>query len=141
MSEFHAQAQGHPPGLHGREGVAAAGAPPTGKLMEAIIESVDEFYSENLAQEVVRGMREATSWGFWVTPDAPYGYRKVYVQDGSKKRPRLAVDQKDARVVRRIFEMALQGKSSLDITKTLNSEGIASPKRETVAQEQLSTTC
>ncbi len=31
---------------------------PTGKLMEAIIESVDEFYSENLAQEVVRGMRE-----------------------------------------------------------------------------------
>ena len=25
---------------------------PTGKLMEAIIESVDEFYSENLAQEV-----------------------------------------------------------------------------------------
>ena len=28
---------------------------PTGKLMEAIIESVDEFYSENLAQEVTRG--------------------------------------------------------------------------------------
>ena len=28
---------------------------PTGKLMEAIIESVDEFYSENLAQDVVRG--------------------------------------------------------------------------------------
>ena len=101
---------------------------PTGKLMEAIIESVDEFYSENLAQEVVRGMREATSRGFWVTPDAPYGYRKVYVQDGSKKRPRLAVDQKNARVVRHIFEMALQGKSSLDITKTLNSEGIASPR-------------
>ena len=34
---------------------------PTGKLMEAIIESVDEFYSENLAQEVTRGMREAAS--------------------------------------------------------------------------------
>ena len=36
---------------------------PTGKLMEAIIESVDEFYSENLAQEVVRGMRESASRG------------------------------------------------------------------------------
>ena len=35
--------------------------------MEAIIESVDEFYSENLAQEVTRGMREAASRGFWVT--------------------------------------------------------------------------
>ena len=32
---------------------------PTGKLMEAIIESVDEFYSANLAEEVTRGMREA----------------------------------------------------------------------------------
>ena len=28
---------------------------PTGKLLEAIIESVDEFYSENLAQESFRG--------------------------------------------------------------------------------------
>ena len=39
---------------------------PTGKLLEGIIESVDEFYSENLAQEVTRGMREAASRGFWV---------------------------------------------------------------------------
>ncbi len=38
---------------------------PTGKLMEAIIESVDEFYSENLAQEVTRGMREAASRGLF----------------------------------------------------------------------------
>ena len=36
---------------------------PTGKLIEAIIESVDEFYSENLGQEMVRGMREAASRG------------------------------------------------------------------------------
>ena len=47
---------------------------PTGKLLEAIIESVDDFYSENLAQEVTRGMREAASRGFWVTSYAPYGY-------------------------------------------------------------------
>ena len=99
---------------------------PTGKLLEAIIESVDEFYSENLAQEVTRGMREAASRGFWITPRAPYGYRKVYVQDGAKKRPKLELDSPAAAVVRRIFDMALQGKSTLDITKTLNAEGIAS---------------
>ena len=44
---------------------------PTGKLMEAIIESVDEFYSENLAQDVVRGMREAASRGFFLGSKAP----------------------------------------------------------------------
>ena len=101
---------------------------PTGKLMEAIIESVDEFYSENLAQEVSRGMREAASRGFWVATYAPYGYRKVHVQDGAKKRPKLELDPPADAVVRRIFDMALQGRSSLDITKSLNAEGIASPR-------------
>ena len=101
---------------------------PTGKLLEAIIESVDEFYSENLAQEVTRGMREAASRGFWVTSYAPYGYRRVHVQDGPKKRPTLELDPPADAVVKRIFDMALQGKSSLDITKALNAEGVASPR-------------
>ena len=101
---------------------------PTGKLMEAIIESVDEFYSENLAQEVSRGMREAASRGFWMGTYAPFGYRKVYVQDGVKTRPKLEPDPPADAVVKRIFDMALQGKSSLDIAKALNAEGVASPK-------------
>ena len=32
-------------------------------------------------------MREAASRGFWMTTYAPYGYKRVYVQDGAKKRP------------------------------------------------------
>ncbi len=97
---------------------------PTGKLLEAIIESVDEFYSENLAQEVTRGMREAASRGFWVTSYAPYGYKRVYVQDGAKKRPTLDLNPPADAVVRRIFDMVLQGRSILDVVKTLNAEGI-----------------
>ena len=100
---------------------------PTGKLMEAIIESVDEFYSENLAQEVTRGMREAASRGFWVTSRVPYGYRKVYVQDGAKKRPTLEPDPETSPVVKRIFCLAEAGKGILDICRTLNDEGIANP--------------
>ena len=97
---------------------------PTGKLLEAIIESVDEFYSENLAQEVVRGMREAASRGFWMTTYAPYGYKRVHVQDGALRGPILDVDPPADAVVRRVFDMVLQGKSILDVTKTLNAEGI-----------------
>ena len=100
---------------------------PTGKLMEAIIESVDEFYSENLAQEVVRGMRESASRGFWVASRVPYGYRKLMVQDGAKKRPTLEPDPTTAPVVVRIFGMAEAGRGILDITRTLNDEGIANP--------------
>ena len=101
---------------------------PTGKLMEAIIESVDEFYSENLAQEVMRGTREAASRGFWVTPHAPYGYKRVHVADGPKKRPKLALDPPADAIVRRMYLLAGRGKSTLDIAKIFNQEGIASPK-------------
>ena len=38
-------------------------------------------------------MREAVSRGFWISTYAPYGYRKVQVQDGAKKRPKLDMDR------------------------------------------------
>ena len=101
---------------------------PTGKLMEGIIESVDEFYSENLGQEVMRGMREAASRGFWVSPQVPYGYRKVKVDDNGKPRPKLELEEPAAKVVRRVFDMARRGASSLDIAKALNADGIPSSK-------------
>ena len=100
---------------------------PTGKLLEGIIESVDEFYSENLAQEVLRGMREAASRGFWIGSRKPYGYNRVMVQDGPKKRPTLELDPDTSPVVERIFDMAQAGKGMLPISETLNDEGIASP--------------
>ena len=101
---------------------------PTGKLMEAIIESVDEFYSENLAQEVLRGMREAASRGFWVSSYAPFGYNRVMVQDGAKKRPTLVPDTATAPIVKRIFDMAEAGKGMVEITGALNRDGILSPR-------------
>ena len=59
-----------------------------------------------------------------MTTYAPYGYRRVHVQDGAKKRPKLELDPPADAVARRIFDMALQGRSTLDIAKTLNAEGI-----------------
>ena len=97
---------------------------PTGKLMEAIIESVDEFYSENLAEDVVRGMREAASRGFFLGSKAPFGYKRVKVSDGVKDRPTLEVDPATAPVVREIFERSLQGNGLKEICKALNDRGV-----------------
>ena len=90
---------------------------PTGRLMEAIIESVDEFYSENLAQEVVRGMREAASRGFFLSATAPFGYKRVKVSDGVKDRPTLEVDPVAAPIVQEIFESAQRGNGLKEICK------------------------
>ena len=97
---------------------------PTGKLMEAIIESVDEFYSENLAQEVVRGMREAASRGFFLGSKAPFGYKRVKISDGAKERPTLKVDPATAPIVKEIFESSLRGNGLKEICKELNDRGI-----------------
>ena len=73
---------------------------PTGKLMEAIIESVDEFYSENLAQEVMRGMREAASRGYYLAGKAPFGYNRVKVKDGNREHTTLEIDATTAAVAK-----------------------------------------
>ena len=97
---------------------------PTGKLMEAIIESVDEFYSENLAQDVVRGMREAASRGFFLGSKAPFGYTRVKVSDGVKERPTLEVDPAAAPVVKELFQSSLRGNGLMEICKALNDRGV-----------------
>ncbi len=96
----------------------------TGRLLEGIIESVDEYYSENLAQEVVRGMREAASRGFFLGSNAPFGYRKIKVSDGAKERPTLEVDPATAPVVRELFEKSLRGSGLKELCKELNERGI-----------------
>ena len=96
----------------------------TGRLLEGIIESVDESYSENLAQEVVRGMREAASRGFFLASNAPFGYRRVKVNDGGKERPTLEIDPAAAPVVREIFEKSLRGSGLKEICKELNDRGV-----------------
>ena len=102
-----------------------------GRLMQSIIECIDEFYSENLGEEVTRGMRESAGRGFYLSCRPPYGYRKIKVNDGGKERTRLAVDEFQARVVASIFEEVMNGKGLTEIAKELNSKGIASPRGNT----------
>ncbi len=100
----------------------------TGKLMEAIIESMDEFYSTNLGDEVTRGMRESASRGFYIASHTPYGYRRIKVNDSGKDRPKLEIDPDKASIIKRIFGEMMIGKGLTEIVKDLNKEGMAGPK-------------
>ena len=102
---------------------------PTGKLMEAIIKSVDEFYSENLAQEVVRGMRESASRGYFLASKAPFGYNRIKVSDGVKDRPTLEVNPVAAPIVKEIFESSRRGNGLKEICKELNGRDITNRGR------------
>ena len=101
----HAEAQRSPRRLHHRAGRRH----PTGKLLEAIIESVDEFYSENLAQEGHAGDARGG-----VQRLLGHQLRPLRLQEGPRPgRAEEALNPPADAVVRRIFDMALQGKSIL----------------------------
>ena len=93
-----------------------------------MIESLDEFYSANLGQEIQRGMRESASRGFYVSSQTPYGFHRVKAKDGNKERPRLEPDSHEAPVVARIFKDVLEGKGLKEIGRALQREGIAGPR-------------
>ena len=83
----------------------------------SITEHADEFYSEHLAQEVVRGMRESASRGYFLASRAPFGYNRIKVSDGMKDRPTLEVDPVAAPIVMK------------EICKELNGRGITNRGR------------
>ena len=101
---------------------------PTRKLMEEVVEFMDEFRSWNLGLDVASGMREAAWRGFWISSHVPFGYKRVSVQDGPKKRSKLETDAATAPVVKRIFDMAEAGRTMVDIVQILNEKGIASSR-------------
>ena len=101
---------------------------PTRKLIETVVEGMDEFRAFDLSRGVTSGMREAASRGFWISSHVPFGYRRVPVQDGPKKRSKLETDVATAPVVKRIFDMVEAGRTTVDIARILNEEGIASSK-------------
>lgn len=101
---------------------------PTGRLMEGIIESLDEFYSDNLGEEVTRGMRESASRGFYLSASPPYGYHKVRIQDGNKERTKLEPVSVEAHVVKSMFDAIMNGQGLIDIVRGLNNRGIPGPR-------------
>ena len=100
---------------------------PTDRLIEGVIESIDEFYSANLGQDIRRGMRENASRGYFNGSRPPYGLRKIAVKDGVRDRYRLAPEPENSmavKVVRRVFELAASDTGCKEIAKLLNGEGV-----------------
>lgn len=91
-------------------------AGPFGKLIERIIEWMDEFYSIRLSQEVKRCMRVNAERGKRQCT-ASFGYRL----DESDK---MVPDPAEADYVRRIFDEFIAGKGLFPIAKEMNALGV-----------------
>ena len=101
---------------------------PAGKLLEGMIEVIDEFYSINLAQDTLRGMKENAGRGYHNGGIIPIGYKAKKFTDGINEKTRLEPDETFTPLIQRIFQMCADGMGAKEIVKTLNSEGLRTNK-------------
>ena len=97
---------------------------PTGQLIEGVIESLDEYTSRVISEDVRRGTHNLASRGFFMPGKAPFGMMKVKIQDGARERYKLAPDPKTRHIIRRIMDLGLQYKTEGQISNILREEGI-----------------
>ena len=97
---------------------------PAGKLLEGMIEVIDEFYSTNLAQDTLRGLKENASRGYHCGGTIPIGYKAKKVKDGANEKTRLVPDKIFGPMVTRVFKMCEEGMGAKDIVKVLNGESL-----------------
>jgi site-specific DNA recombinase len=82
---------------------------PSGMLLHGIMSSIAEFYSRNLANEVVKGMTQKARGGGTVSR-APLGYRNIRTTDGEGREFRtVVVDEDRAPLVRLAFSLYATG--------------------------------
>ena len=94
---------------------------PEGIILEAVIEGMAAYYSEQLSQNVRRGMRASAQKAQHAGGTHPLGY----TVDENKK---YVIDPKHAPTVQLIFDMYAAGKTITEIVNELNNRGIRTPK-------------
>lgn len=88
---------------------------PEGIILEGLLESMAEYYSANLAENIRRGQRESVKNGTFLGGNIPYGYRSV-----NKK---LVIDDRTAPVVRHIFAEYSKGVGKRELMDDLSARG------------------
>lgn len=81
-----------------------------------------DLYSRELSRKVRAAKRRKAEQGDWVCGFVPFGYRK-----DPENIHHLIADEKAAGTVRRVFQMAIDGMGTLEITRILNMEQVPTP--------------
>ena len=101
---------------------------PGGMLLHGIMSSIAEFYSRNLANEVIKGMGEKARNG-GTLGKAPLGYVNVRGRDEHGREVRtVALDEERAPLVRLAFtEYATGNWTARQLAEHLNNRGLTIP--------------
>lgn len=108
-----------------------------------VFDLADEFDRERLKMELEHsswyleaykklnkaGREQSVRTGWYIGSMPPYGYDKVWVLDGKKKRPTLAINEREAEAVRLAFDLYVnEGMGMTNIAHRLNALGYQTRK-------------
>ena len=89
---------------------------PEGIILESVLEGLDEYYSKDLAQKILRGLYDNALEGKSTGGPTPYGYKIV-----DKK---YVIDTEKAPIVQEIFTRYAAGELIVSIIDDLNNRGL-----------------
>lgn len=90
---------------------------------------VYDLYSKDLSQKVRSSLAVRKEKGQYVSGNSPFGYEKDV-----KDRHALRIEKDEAEVVRKIFALALEGATPVQIAKMLNETGVKTPVEFKIAK-------
>ncbi|WP_293761478.1 recombinase family protein, partial [uncultured Aquitalea sp.] len=85
---------------------------PAGEMARKIFNVFDEYQSKENAKHTLRAMQENARQGFFNGSMPPFGYKVVEAEASTgrgRKKKRLAINESEASLVRRIYDLYLHG--------------------------------
>lgn len=89
---------------------------PEGVILESVLEGLDEYYSKDLAQKIIRGMYDNAIQGKALGGPVPLGLK-------INNEKRYIIDEDKAPLVREIFDRYARGEYACSICNDLNARG------------------
>ena len=98
---------------------------PEGIILESLLEGMNQYFSEELAQKVSRGLHESRMKGH-IIGSVPYGY--------IKENKMLKVNEEEKLILTRMFEDYASGKTILQISRDFEKENITNKGKKFIPE-------
>lgn len=92
-----------------------------------------DLYSKDLSTKVRSSLAVKKEQGQYVSGNCPFGYEKDPLD-----RHALRIEKDEAEVVRRIFDLTLEGATSVEIARLFNETGVKTPIEFKIAKGKIS---
>jgi len=95
---------------------------PEGEMLEGLLEALAQYFSANLAKETMKGLTENALKAWHTGGRPPFGFDLEPIPGTRSKR--LVINEREARVVRRIFEIIDAGGTYGDVREATRADMI-----------------